>query len=115
MIDWTEILAPIRTGFNEMAVTYFRDPSLILAVLLALPGLLLGILNAFSPGKRLLTWSLGRLSGLSAFFGILGFTLCVIPVNRGWLFTRTQALVAAGLVVVSWAFVIFLHKWTEPR
>lgn len=114
-MNWHDVFEPLRTGFNEMFVTYFRDPSLVLALALTVPGLLFGVLNAVWPGRRLLKWSLGRLVGLSSFFGVIGLALCVLPHDRGLFFTRTQALIAAGLVVVSWTFVIVLHKLTRSK
>lgn len=108
-MDWDAVFEPLRTGMNEMLVTYFRDPPIALAILFTLPGLVLGVLNAVTTSK-VVRWLLGKLAALSAFFVIIGAVGCVLPVDRGLFLTRMQAVVAAVLVALSWGFIIAVHK-----
>jgi hypothetical protein len=78
--------------------------------------LFLGILNGFTANRKpLIIWLIARVGGLSVFFGILGTALMVIPVNRGLLFTRLQAVIAAVLIWLAWGLIIFIHKYTEKH
>lgn len=59
MIDWHEALEPLRIGMNEMFVKYLRDPSILIALILSVPSLILGVVNAFIPRKKWSVISLG--------------------------------------------------------
>ena len=114
MIDWHEVLKPIRVGMNEMFVTYGRDPSILIALILSVPTLILGVVNGFISDKKFILWILGRITGLFGFFTILGFFLCFIPENEGLFFTRTQSVIATIILGLLLAFVVAIHK-LKPR
>jgi drug/metabolite transporter (DMT)-like permease len=114
MIDWHEVLEPLRVGMNQAFVTYFRDPSILIALIFSVPSLILGVVNAFIPRKKWFLWILGRVTGVCCFFTITGFAMCLIPHNEGLFFTRTQSIIATVILGLVLAFVIAIHKM-KPR